>query len=205
MELDEIKVLLKSKLEESTPSVSGGQLEASIRKHAGSVTGKIKRSIWFEFAACFLCMLFSVLAWVTRPSLLIHLFCIATISFCIVFCGNLLQLYRKIMVYEGMTAPLKQSLQLIINIVTRFTRLYFRISIGLLPVIFIFGLITGYLDIAAQGLLPRFQWSRGLGVYTIVFIAWSVIIYFFSKWYIRKLYGNYLLQLRRQLKEIENG
>ena len=109
------------------------------------------------------------------------------------------------MVYEGMTASLKQSLQLIINIVTRFTRLYFRISIGLLPVIFIFGLITGYLDIAAQGLLPRIQWSRGLGVYTIVFIAWSVIIYFFSKWYIRKLYGKYLLQLRQQLKEIENG
>jgi hypothetical protein len=76
---------------------------------------------------------------------------------------------------------------------------------GLLPVIFIFGLITGYLNVSQQGLIRQFQWSKGIIFYTIAFMAWSVIIYFFSRWYIRKLYGNYLLQLQQQLKDMENG
>ena len=205
MELDELKTLIKSRLEEGIVSHTAGELEAYIRKTAGSVTSKIKRNIWFEFAACCLCMLIAALVWLMYPSVYIHLFCIATGLFCIVFSGYLFSLYKKIIFYETVTGTLKESLQQIINIVTRFTRLYFQISMGLLPVIFIFGLVTGYLDVSQQGLVQKFQWSKGILFYTISFIAWSVIIYFFSRWYIRKLYGKYLLQLQQQLKDIENG
>jgi hypothetical protein len=205
MELDELKTLIKSKLEEGAVLQTTDVLEANIRKTAGSVTSKIKRNIWFEFAACLICLAIAVLVWLMYSSVYIHLFCIATGLFCIVFSAYLFLLYKKIIFYETEPGTIKDSLQQIITIVTGFTRLYFRISMGLLPVIFIFGLITGYLNVSQQGLIRQFQWSKGIIFYTIAFMAWSVIIYFFSRWYIRKLYGNYLLQLQQQLKDMENG
>ena len=72
--------------------------------------------------------------------------------------------------------------------------------------IYVFGLIIGYLAIVQQGLLQQFTWSAGMLYYGVAFIiGWSVVIYFLAKWYIRKLYGNYLRELQQQLKEIENG
>ncbi|MEO5683272.1 MAG: hypothetical protein ABIQ88_11565 [Chitinophagaceae bacterium] len=206
MELDELKTLIKSKLEEGAVPHTAIELETAVRKKALSVTGKIKRSIWFELAACAVCMIVAVIIWMIYASVYIHLFCTAAWLFCIVFSIYLCLLYRKIIFYEMAPRSIKERLQQIINIITRFTRLDFQLTMGLVPVIFIFGLITGYMDVSRQGLLYQFHWSAGMLWYVIAFIiSWPAIIYIFSRWHIRKLYGNYLLQLQQQLKDIENG
>jgi hypothetical protein len=205
MELDEIKILLKQKLEEDSPLQSAPALMSPGGKRSRSVISKIKRNIWLEFAAVQVCMAVAVWMWIIYTSLPAHFFCIATWIFSFIFCGYLYALYRKIIFYETVQSSVKENLQQVILIVKRFTQLYFRISMGLLPVIFVFGLIAGYMDISQQRLLQQFHWSKGLIFYSIFFTGWSVLIYFFAKWYIRKLYRNYLLQLQQQLKDIENG
>lgn len=205
MELDEIKLLMKARLEQATDS-NAGELEAVMRQKTRSVTGKIKSNIRLEVIAFAGFGLGAVYCWAMYPSLLVHLFCVATWALCAVFGAYLFSLYRKIVFYETRSRTVRESLQQIIHIVTRFTRLYFGISMGLLPVIYVFGLIIGYLVISKQGLLQQFTWSASMLYYGIAFIiGWSVIIYFTAKWYIRKLYGNYLLQLQQQLADIENG
>lgn len=205
MELDEIIILLKQTLEEDNHVQSAPVLKSPGGKRSRSVISTIKRNIWLEFAAVVVCTAIAAWMWIIYTSLPAHFFCTATWIFSLIFCGYLYALYRKIIFYETAQLTVKENLQQVILIVKRFTRLYFRISMGLLPVIFIFGLIAGYMDISQQNLLQQFHWSKGLIFYSIFFIAWSVLIYFFAKWYIRKLYGNYLLQLQQQLKEIENG
>jgi len=205
MELDEIKLLMKARLEQGVTN-SVQELEAAVRKRTQSVTGKIKRNIRLESVAFVCCGLGAVYCWLTYPSLLVHVFCIATWTLCTVFGMYLYALHRKIVFYETVPGTVKENLVQIIQIIKRFTTLYFGISMGLLPVIYVFGLIIGYLVISKQGLLQQFNWSKTMLYYGLAFImGWSVIIYFLSKWYIRKLYGKYLLQLQQQLKDIENG
>ena len=206
MELDEIKMLMKERLEEGIAGSPATGLEASLRRQSNSVTSKIKRNIWLETIAFVLCAIAAVVCWFMYPSLVVRVFCTVTWVFCLVSGIYMYALYKKIVFYETVPGTVRDSLQQIIGIVTRFTRLYFGISVGLLPVIYIFGLIIGYLDISKQGQLLQFNWSKEMLYYGIAFITgWSAIIYFLSKWYIRKLYGNYLLQLKQQLKDIENG
>ncbi|MFT3934307.1 MAG: hypothetical protein QM726_11865 [Chitinophagaceae bacterium] len=206
MELDDFKILLKNQLEESIHLQTGSQLEASLRQQAGTITNKIKSSIWFEFAVFALASVVAVVCWFFYPNLYVHLFCIATILFCIVFGSGLLTVYKKITYYESQQTTVKESLETIIDIVSRFTRLYFKISMGLLPVIFAFGFIALYIDISKQGLFQQFHFTPKMILSAITFIIiWSALIYILSKWYIRKLYGNYLHQLKQQLKDIENG
>lgn len=205
MELDDIKTLMKARLEQGTDS-NAQQLEASMKQRTQSVTGKIKRNIRFEFAGFMVCGLAAVYCWLAFPSLLVQLFCIATWALCVVFGAYLNALYRKIIFYETEPASVKQSLQQIIQIIRRFTRLYFGISVGLLPVVYILGCIIGYLVLVKEGWLQNFNWSKTMLYYGIAFIAgWSLLIYFLAKWYIKKLYGKHLLQLEQQLRDIENG
>ena len=150
-------------------------------------------------------MLLACWMWWAHPVSVIRYFCAAAYIFSVLFSVYLLTLYRKIVFYEKTPVSIRQSLQQVIEIIQNFTRLYFRISIGLLPLIFIFGLVTGYIDMSRQEILKEFHWSKGIAVYVAGFITWSVCMYFFAKWYIKKLYGNHLLQLQQQLKEIENG
>ncbi len=205
MELDDIKTLMKARLEHGVDS-SAWELKASIKQSTRSVTGKIKRNIRLEAVGFMICALAALYCWLAFPSLLVRLFCIATWALCVLFGIYLRTLYKNIVFYETETGTVKQSLEQIIQIVRRFTRLYFGISVGLLPVVYVFGCIIGYLVLSKEGLLQNFNWSTTMLYYGIAFIiGWSVIIYFLAKWYIRKLYGNYLLQLQQQLKDIENG
>jgi hypothetical protein len=40
-----------------------------------------------------------------------------------------------------------------------------------------------------------------LGIYTIII---SICVYYFSKWYFKKLYGQYLEELKKNIDELEN-
>jgi hypothetical protein len=124
---------------------------------------------------------------------------------CLFFAVYLLQLTKKINYYETTSFSVKESLQQVIDILSRFIQHYFQITMIMLPAAFIFGLVTGYMDITSNLAIKHFNWTRGLVFYCAFFIFWSIFTYFFTKWYIRKMYGKYLQQLKEQLKELENG
>ncbi|HTL09290.1 MAG TPA: hypothetical protein VL307_13565 [Chitinophagaceae bacterium] len=206
MELDDIKTLMNGALEQEMELRSSASLQDMLGKQTQSVIQRIKRSIWFELSAFILFALGAVACWLLYHRLLVHLFCMATWVLCIAFSAYLLLLHRRINFYEQFPAPVKENIQQVIDIVTRFTKLYAAISLGMLPVIYCFGLLIGYVELSSNGLLQQFAWSEGMLYAGIAFIVgWSVFIFFISKWYIRKLYGHYLLQLQQQLKDIENG
>jgi hypothetical protein len=206
MELDDLKTSLKLELERGAPPLNVTTLEASLRAGAKPVLQKIKRNIWLELFVFVICIAAAIYYWLHYSSLLVQLFCVAVALCSVAFCIYLYSLYRRIIYYETIPGNIREGLVHIITIITRFTRLYFTLTMWLLPVIYAFGLITGYLDIAEKGLLPQFHWSDTLLLYTVGFLCgWTLLTWLFAKWYIKKLYGNYLYQLQQRLKEIENG
>jgi len=206
MELDELKSLMNAQLEQGIEVRSNAALQDMLAQRTESVIHRIKRSIRLELIAFMLFALAAIACWLLYHSLLVHLFCIATWVLCLSFSTYLLLLQRRIIFFENFPASVRQNIEQVIQIVRRFTKLYAGISLGMLPVIYCFGLLIGYIELSSRGLLQNFALSKGMLLAGIAFIVcWSVFIFFISKWYIRKLYGQYLLQLEQQLKDIENG
>jgi len=205
MELDDFKQLYRENDSEDRATHSAGELEDCMRSKTRSITGKIKRSILFEFVVAVFFVALALWSWFHYPSRLTRPFAMLTIALCCIFFLYLGALYKKIVAYEKAPPAVKDGLRQVITILQQFTRLYFQFTMITLPIVFIFGLIAGYLEITGDARVQFFNWFRGILFYTIAFILWWIIMYFFTRWYIKKLYGNYLMQLQQQLKDIENG
>jgi len=205
MELDEFKERLKENAPDETVIHTAHELQGYIHRRAASSIKKIKRSILFELAACAVFIIASVWAWEHYPVSYVRAFALLSVFLCCFLLLYLGALYKKVWTYEKEAPAVREGLQRVIGIIEQFTRLYFRFTMITLPIAFIFGLITGFLSLNGGAAMKSFNWQKAIFFYTCWFIFWSAVMYFFSKWYIKKLYGNYLQQLKDQLKDIENG
>lgn len=205
MELDELKNALQHKLQENAVQRTEQELEQYFRGRTASVVAKVKRNLRREtLVTILIIVIFSVQALIYN-SFNLRVFCGLAVFFCIFFVYYMARLYKKITFFETSLPTVKETLQQIIFILRRFTTIYFQATIGLLPVAFVLGFVTGYVDIYRLGLGKTFHWTRGILLYAVYFICWSVITYFLTKWYIRKSYGKYLEQLVQHMKDLENG
>ncbi len=205
MELDEFKQLYKERLKTETMRHSADELAMLIHSKTYSVTEKIKRSIWFELSVYLFFTVAALFVWIVFPSRLSNPFAMLTIALCCIYFLYLVALYKKIRFYEKSGFAIKDSLRQLITIVQQFTRLYFQFTMVTLPILFVFGLIALYLNVTNNPSIKSFNWLRGILFYTGWFLLWWTAMYFFARWYIKKLYGNYLYQLKLHLKDIENG
>jgi hypothetical protein len=205
MELDELKSVLKARLEANAATRSVTELEQYVGRKATSVITKIKRNMIYEFILGALCMAVCVWAFYRYPSLCFRFPCVLAILICAFQMIYMIRLSRKISSFEKTSFSVKENIQQVLEILRKFTRIYFQLTIAMLLAAFLLGLVIGYLDVLQQGLANSFKWGRGILFYTGCYFLWTIFMYFFSKWYIKKLYGNYLEQLKAQLKDLENG
>jgi hypothetical protein len=205
MELDEFKSVLKSKEPEDIILHSADELEKYIHRKTTSIIDKIKQSILFEFALGILFVAIAVWVWISYPGVYVKPFSLLSIILCCFFFIYLAILYKKMNVYEKTSLAVKENLLHVVDILQQFIKLYFQLAIIILLIAFIFGLITGYLKVTGDSAIKEFNWIKAILIYIGWFLIWSAITYFFSKWYIKRLYGNYLEQLKEHLKDLENG
>jgi len=205
MELDEFKLVLRAKLEADASPRSAPEIVQYVSRKTTSIIAKIKRSMVYEFIFGVVCVIACVFVFYKSSSFYVRLSCIAATVFCGCLLIYMIRLYNKISFFEKNALSIKESIREILEILRRFTKLYFQLSIFMLPVAFVIGLIIGYMDVLQQDLDTNFKWGRGILFYCACYLFWSIFMYFFSKWYIKKLYGNYLEQLKGQLTDLENG
>lgn len=205
MELDELKSVLKSKLEADSATRSAGELEQYVKGRTTSILDRIKRNMIFEFVFGGVAIVILIWAFWKYPQIYFRYSCGLAVLFNISILLYMMSLYNKINFFKKTSFSVRESLVQIIAILKKFTRLYFQLSMFMLLVAFILGLVTGYMDVIDQGLAKSFHWTRGLLFYIGFFLFWSIIMYFFLHWYIKKLYGKYLEQLKDQLRDLENG
>lgn len=208
MELDELKSLLNHKLSTDHAGRSEKDIAALLTKKTVSVTDKLKRSLWIEIACCLLVIaVFGYLGlFGTNHSFRIYFSVFAILS--IGFLGIIIYLLRRTTRLSATTLPVKHNLQTIVNIIEEFIKRYFQFTMALIPVCFIFAFVLGYNDPEHIPEADRFAKSYFSALWQVVVFAiaymllLSVGLYYFTKWYLKKLYGRYVSQLKECIAEL---
>ena len=208
MELDELKSLINHKLSTDHTGRSAADIASLLTKRTGSVIDKLKRSLWIEIICCVVVIAaFSYLGIAGGyRSLRIYFSVFAVLSFA--FLGFIIYLLRRTQKLSATSLPVKGNLQTIVHIIEEFNKRYFQFTMALIPVCFTFAFLLGYNEPEHNPEVDRFAKSLFSAYWQVIVFAvayvilLSVGIYYFTKWYLRKLYGRYIDQLKECIGEL---
>jgi hypothetical protein len=204
MELDELKSQLKNKLASDHAGRSDTDIAALLSKRTNSVIGKLKRSLLKEILlSTAIVILFSCIGlFSSHPSLRIYFSVFAII--CGVLILPLIYIFRRTTRLSSTALPVKSNLQTIVSIMEEMIKRYFQFTMALIPVCFVFSLLLisndGTVSIKAKGIFSA-SWQ----VITIASVYAALLFvgtYYFTKWYLRKMYGKYVVQLKECVSEL---
>lgn len=210
MELDELKSLINERMERVHIEKSPTDIALMLGKNTNSVVGKIIRSLIIELVVTiiFTILCLAVTIFGAYASLRIY-FGIFTVV-CIVFVPIL---YMKIIKTKKLTdsaVPVKKNLQILIALIKAYIKRYFQFTMLLIPISFMIALALGYSDESlnnpdiSNGFFPDFiQSPLKISIMVLYIVVFTIGMYYFTKWYLKKLYGNYVHQLEELLDELE--
>ncbi len=208
MELDELKYQLKNKLAVDHADRSGADIALLLGKKTISVTGKLKNSLWFEIISGIVVVLgLAYISFVTPYDSLRIYFAVFSILLA-AFTLLLVYLLQRVSKLSPTTLPVKSNLQTIVKIIEEFTKRYFQFTMALIPVCFVFAFILSSKDNQRIPALEHFAKShintawKVIVFLSIYMIALFVGVWYFTKWYLRKLYGKYVAQLKQCIAEL---
>lgn len=212
MELEDIKNLLNRKLENEQVNKSANDIAVLLHKKTSSVITKLKKSLLFEIVFTVVAVLiFAYISIFTKYNSIQIYFTFFTVLL-LAMIVVLILLYKKINTLSKahLNKPIKQNLESIHKILNEFIKRYFQLTMLLIPVCFIFSAYLGYQD-GKKGITITeiekfellFQTKEQLNIFLIVYIiVFCLVAYYFTKWYLNKLYGRYLKNLEECIKEL---
>ncbi len=208
MELDELKSQLINKLA-AEQQRSDEDIAGLLGKRTLSITGKLKRSLRLElWIGVGMLLLFTLLGIFSVSWFLKVYFYSFTVMFVLLVAVFAL-LLQRITRLSDTALPVKANLQSVVIIIEQLIRRYYQFTMALVPTCFTFVLILLYYDNPDVYTRRRFSdsWFSSpaqlfafLGIY---FVVVMVGVYFSLKWYLKKLYSNYVQQLKDRINELE--
>jgi hypothetical protein len=209
MELDEFKDTLNQQLATDHLYRSEADIAALLRKKAHSIIVKIKKSLWFEIFSCIVIMLlFGYLGLSCKYSSMNIYFSAFTLVF-VPFTIILFYLLKKINRLNTNSLSVKNNLQSIVSILEEFMKRYFQFTMVLIPICLVFAFFLGYtekqpIEPIDQIILKYKPSYSFITIFTFVYMtSLTVGIYYFTKWYLKKLYGNYVNELKIYINELK--
>jgi Ca2+/Na+ antiporter len=195
--------MLKQKEEPGFSLKEVSEIAAHIRGNTLTVIEAIKKNLKLELAFAVLFLLFNGVMFILFSQVFyLRLFTLVLVIFCLGFIYYIIKLLRYTRVQYSWDAPLKEQLSQYIIILSRFTLLYFKVTMVLVPLIFLLTFIAVSLDQSESGIVTMFSNPGIFWIYFGTAACWCCIMYFVSKWYIKKLYGNHIKKLKLLLQEL---
>jgi hypothetical protein len=210
MELDELKSLINDRMERVQNEKSATEIALLMGKKTNSVTGKIKRSLIIELIVSIVFTLIcAAVAVLTKyDSLRIYFGIFTFVS--LVFIPLLYRKLNKTKKLSNTILPVKNNLQVLVKLMREYIRRYFQLTMALIPISLIISFILGYTDGNLSDSSTQNSFFTNLiesplrVTFLIAYIIlFSVGMYYFTKWYLKKLYGNYIKQLEDLIAELE--
>ena len=213
MELDELKIQLQQHLNEQRVAMPVTDIGAVLHSRSRSAIANIKRSIGFEIVCYLLFIVTAItLALLSRYwSLQVYGAVAGILS--MVFVVILLLLLRKIRHFDNNEVlPVQENLVGVYNIVNGYVKRSFRFSLLLLPVCMAFCFWLGYREpLRDRYLLEELLYPQGHNLqqvivrFAIYATVVTIIIYYCSQWWMGRLYGKYLQELKRSIADLQSG
>jgi hypothetical protein len=204
MELDEFKTILNQVPAQSERREQTWTEQVLQNINNQAIVMKLRRSLRIELLFALAFMLFVLYTGLTSETVFVKLFAVLMSAFAVWFIAYVLKLYRKVS-YDQVTAvSVRESLHNLIRIMDEFTRLYFQLTMIMIPVMVLLACFSVY--------LPQLPFSNQVDVpfpagRFLAFVGlssvWFVLMYFATKWYLKNLYGGYLASLKKNLRELE--
>lgn len=209
MELDELKSLINQKLTTAHAGRSGDDIAQMLTRKTVSVIDKLKRSLWIEIICCtgaiLLFAYFGFAGGNHANHIYFSVFAVATA----IFLAIVVYLLKRTQQLSATALPVKSNLQTIVTIIEAFMKRYFQFTMGLIPACFVFAILLIYYE---HGSIPdastifntyfKSNWQMVLFL-TVYLTILTVGIYYFTRWYLRRLYGRYVEQLKQCILELE--
>jgi len=217
MDLDQIKTELKTKLATDHINRSEEDIEQLLKKKTASFIDKIKKSLWFEIIFGFLLNFGFVYAAfdANMNSLRIYFGVFSVVMYLfLLFLIYLLMRTNKIKIADQ---SIKSNLNNYIHLIEEFIKRYLQFTMALIPICIFFAGYLGYTDAHSDKFMNVYKSGYELGAKMngtqfLVFISTTIFflglgiygMYHFTKWYLKKLYGNYLYELKQCILELQN-
>jgi uncharacterized membrane protein len=217
MDLDQLKTELKTKLATDHMNRSDADIEQLLKKKTGSFIDKIKKSLWFEIIFGFLLNFGFVYAAfdASMHSMRIYFGVFGVLMYLFLF--FLIYLLVRTNKIKSADQTIKENLTSYIVLIDEFIKRYLQFTMALIPICLVFAGYLGYTDGHSDATKNAFNSGFDLGTKLnrnlfIVFISSFIVfmslgiygMYHFTKWYLKKLYGNYLNELKHCMTELQN-
>ncbi len=193
MDIDNLKSTWQALQTQSEPVLENEQIRKLLRGKANDSISKIKRSILIEAAFVVVLSVFLMFnqQWFYSPFVIPYLGFVMVLSL-IWYTFKYLKI-RKINLQEN----LKQTLSKLISTLDLYLKVYLYGSLAL-------GVFAAILPLLWKNVsFEDFTLTRVLLIVISALVAVPAY-YFVIKWYIKNLYGNYVEELKEELKELED-
>lgn len=211
MELDDLKEGLKQKLDDNTLAKPAIDLQEILHGKTRTTLEKIKRSFWFEIG-------FGVLLglglsiwlhydnnWYYREASKLLL------PITLIFLIAIIFIYARIAPTISAEKPILKNLKATAHLLNIFIKTYFWVTIALIPAAIIYFVwLRLEMNPTDTQLVEEdtYKINTGntyidLGIIILILACYFYGTFVFTRWYLKKLYGNYLNDLQTQIKDLE--
>lgn len=209
MNLDELKISLNNKLEGSENSEL--VLDSVFQKNrptTNSILKKITKSLFIEIVLGLICIvLFASISFFsnyTSIKIYFGIFSVLIASITLV----LYYLFKRTKEIAITTLPVINNLKVLHKLLSEFVKRYIQFTMLLIPICLVFSSYLGYLDskssLDPHSFFPAYITSKRQLAFLIIFIVlFTVSVYYFTKWYLKKLYGNHLVDLKKMIDQLD--
>jgi hypothetical protein len=202
MELEEIKSFLQKeviKIHSSAPV----EILAIIRKKSAGNINRLLQHIRLEIYMAIFFLATAIVMTLVLPGLFVRLIAAGISIYILFFIRYLAKLSRQVKNYQNFPVSTRSAILNITQLMDRFIQLYFICCMLIIPVLFTISLSFFFNEHPGfrANPLELFR-SPGFLSFLAGFFAWGAFMYFFSRWYIQKVYGQYLHELKILLQEL---
>lgn len=198
MELESLKEMLNDSVS-AGKDVSGDDLKQILRKRSKSAIHKMKRNLMIEITLMVLIYAYAVIQYDKLMPKLQWLIIGIEVMYLVYFGIK----YRLLSRMEHPASEVRSSLQKQLNSLDNLLRFYLWSGLLLVPMAALASFWIGYTYSAPA----EFTRDNSLLLITsfvilLVSILLCIPLYFFTKWYIRKLYGCHIEKLKEMMNEL---
>jgi hypothetical protein len=203
MELEELKYLFLQQNTAAKKKSSADSIAAMLKRRSAAPTGRLKRNLLAELVMAILFCALPMYVLFSHPGFYIKGLALVFFLIAAFFVVKIIRLRKAIRRYEAASYAIKQRLKLLIDILNRSARLYVQSTIIAFPLLFGMAALLVQLDNQHKDSLLFLETPRAaLIVYFISASVWCTAMYFFTKWYVKELYGQHIKQLQSHLNEM---
>jgi hypothetical protein len=211
MDLDQFKQQLNEKLSTDHNGRSGEDIAQMLGKKTFSIIEKLKKSILYEILFGLIGMiLFAILAFTTKYHSIRTYFGVSAI-FIFVFLFLLIYLLKKTIELNQVQRPVISNLKNYVFLIEEYMKRYFQFTMAMVPICLFFAGYLGYHEKKPVPELDKIIGGGQLGfklvltISIIYLISFSIGMYYFTKWYLHKIYGKYVLELKKCIKDLKEN